>query len=204
MATKLVLPLMMFGKVGNYWHEEGQPIRKKVKVGSTVWKSGAKKGKERPLYEWVVATHKVKVPVGEELITRGKNKGKFRVKFETREIALPSTGFYPSENRIHMSIGGGKRRLNLAAEAKLNEWKDLALAWAIENNWGMFRIGAKVVAEMTFYLPDDKIRDTHNAKKLLLDSLEGVIHENDMWILDRTMDFHFDKENPRIEIEFKA
>jgi Holliday junction resolvase RusA-like endonuclease len=203
MGTKLVLPLMMFGKVGNYWHEEGQPIRKKVKVGTTVWKSGAKKGKERPLYDWIVAIHKAKVPIGEELITRGKNKGKFRVKFETREMALPSTGFFPSANRIYITNPRGARILSDAAANKLIEWQNAAIEWAKNNDWKMRMAGTKVIADMTFYLPDDSIRDTHNTKKLLLDSLEGVIHENDMWILDRTIDFQYDKKNPRIEIQFR-
>jgi Holliday junction resolvase RusA-like endonuclease len=200
--SKLVLPLMMFGKVGKKWHEPGQYVKKHVRVGETTYKSGARKGQARNLYEWVTDVKKQKVQIGEKEITRGPNKGKMKPIYETKEIPYMSTGFYPSANAIYMNTFGGSRRLTPAAEGKLLEWKNLAARWAEQNNWEQGKIGEKVVLEMTFYLPDDgKTRDTHNAKKLLLDALEGVIHENDMWMIDRTIDFHFVKENPRIELE---
>ncbi|QFG05648.1 endodeoxyribonuclease [Bacillus phage 031MP004] len=200
---KLILPLMMWGKLGNKWHEEGMPVRKRIKVGTTVYKTGKRKGQERPLYEWVADLKKKKVIKGYKEITRGKNKGEKKPIYETILSDYESTGFYPSANAIYMNAGGGSRRLTVAAEAKLNEWHRLAEEWAIRENWKCLTVGTKVVAEMTFYLPNDgKVRDTHNAKKLLLDALEGVIHENDMWIIDRTLDFHFVDENPRIELDF--
>lgn len=204
MATKLILPLMMYGKVGNYWHEQGKPIRKKVKVGEEPYKTGARVGQMRPIYEWVVATKKKKVLVGFEGVYKsGKNKGEPKPVYKTKDMPIDSTGIFPSENRIHVSLRGGARRLHPAAEARLDGWAALTRHWAEANNWVRGEVGAKVVANMTFFLPDDKIRDTHNAKKLLLDSFEGIIHENDMWILDRTEDFHFDELFPRIEIEFE-
>jgi Holliday junction resolvase RusA-like endonuclease len=204
MGTKLILPLMMWGKVGNYWHEQGQPIRKKVKVGETVFKTGARKGKPRPIYDWVIATKKTKIVVGHDgHYKSGKNKGKHKLVYETRDLPMDSTGIFPSANRIYINAGGGVRRLNTAAEDKLKEWHNLSRIWAQKNKWMPRQIGTKVIADMIFYLPDDSIRDTHNVKKLLLDSLEGIIHENDMWILDRTIDFKFDKNSPRIEIEFR-
>lgn len=200
MTTKLVLPLQMWGKLRNHWHVEGEFVKKKVQVGTAVYKSGKKKGQEYPVYDWVIDLKPAKVPIGHKLITRGKNKGKMKVEFETRKVPYLSTGYFPSANAIYMNVGGG-RRLNDMAEAKLQEWKIYAEKWAAAQ-WTCQKVGTKVVAEMTFFLPDEKIRDTHNAKKLLLDALEGVIHENDMWILDRTIDFHIDPRFPRIEINF--
>ncbi|QFR56365.1 endodeoxyribonuclease [Bacillus phage 049ML001] len=198
----LVLPLMMFGKIGNKWHEPGKSVRKRIKTGETTYKTGAKKGQVKPVYEWVADLKKKKVVTGYKEITRGKNKGQMKPIYETILSDYESTGFYPSANAIYMNTFGGSRRLTPAAEGKLLEWKNLAARWAEKNNWEQGKIGEKVVIEMTFYLPDDgKTRDTHNAKKLLLDALEGVIHENDMWMIDRTIDFHFVKENPRIELE---
>lgn len=198
----LVLPLMMFGKVGNMLHEPGQPVKKRTKVGETTYKTGAKKGQMKPIYEWIPVLKKKKIVTDYKEITRGKNKGQMKPIYETVLRNVQSTGFYPSANAIYMNTFGGARRLTPAAEGKMMEWRELASKWAEENNWTMGRIGEKVVVQMAFYLPDDgKIRDTHNAKKLLLDALEGVIHENDMWIIDRTIDFHFVEENPRIELE---
>lgn len=198
--NKLTLPLQMWGKLRNHWHVEGEFVRKKVQVGTAVYKSGKKKGQEYPLYDWVIDLKPQKVQVGETIISRGKNKGQTKPVYETKKQPYYSTGYFPSANAIYMNTGGG-RRLNDMAEAKLNEWKGYAERWAA-GQWDCQKVGTKVIAEMTFYLPDEKIRDTHNAKKLLLDALEGVIHENDMWILDRTIDFHFDPKFPRIEINF--
>lgn len=176
-----------------------------MKVGEEPFKTGARKGKMRPIYDWVVATKKVKEVVAYDGVFKsGKNKGKPKPVYKTKEKLIESTGVFPSENRIHVTLRNGSRRLIPAAEERLKSWHDMASVWAVENLWTLQEEGTKVIAEMTFYLPDDKVsRDTHNAKKLLLDSLEGVIHENDMWILDQTIDFHFDKKNPRVEIEFK-
>lgn len=198
MTTKLILPLQMWGKLRNHWHQEGEFVRKKVQVGTAIYKTGKKKGQKYPVYEWHIDQKKVKVPKG-DIITRGKNKGQRKMVTELQPYY--STGYFPSSNAIHMNAGGGMRRLNPMAEAKLMEWKEAARRWA-EGRWECQAVGTKVIAEMTFFLPDDKVRDTHNAKKLLLDALEGIIHENDMWILDRTLDFQYDKACPRIEIDF--
>lgn len=43
-------------------------------------------------------------------------------------------------------------------------------------------------------------RDDNNVYKLLNDSLEGIIYDNDSRVLVRTQKILFDKENPRIEL----
>lgn len=200
MATKLVLPLMMFGKLRNHWHIEGEYVRKKVKVGTAIYKSGKKQGQPYDLFDWVIDKKKRKVKVGEAEVKRGRRKGQIQDITETQLLPYISTGYFPSSNAIYMNVGGG-RRLNQMAQDKLTEWQELTRRWAA-GQWETQEVGTKVVADMVFYLPDEKVRDTHNAKKLLLDSLEGIVHENDMWILDRTIDFKFDPKFPRIELEF--
>jgi hypothetical protein len=202
MGTRLILPLMMFGKLRNHWHIEGEFVRKKTKVGEAVYKGGKKKGQKYPVYDWLPDLKPQKVLTGYDgTFTRGKNKGKPKPVFETKNLPYMSTGYFPSANAIYMNTPHGGRRLNDMAEAKLKEWQDWTKRWA-DGRWTCQKVGTKVVAEMVFYFPDEKIRDTHNAKKLLLDSLEGIIHENDMWILDRTLDFAIDPDFPRIEIDF--
>jgi Holliday junction resolvase RusA-like endonuclease len=198
MSIKLTLPLQMWGKLRNHWHEEGEFVKKRVQVGTSIYKSGKKKGQEYPVYEWRIDMKPQKVKVGERIVTRGKDKGKTVPVYETKRIPYTSTGFFPSSNVINRNSTHG---LNEMAKNKLEEWRKLTELWAA-NYWECQKVGTKVIANMTFYFPDEKIRDTHNAKKLLLDALGGIIHENDMWILDRTIDFHVDASFPRIEIEF--
>ena len=61
--------------------------------------------------------------------------------------------------------------------------------------------GEKVVMEFMYYWPDNRNRDTGNQKKVILDGLEGVLYDNDRWVLERDLDWHIDRGNPRIEIK---
>ncbi|AKQ08638.1 putative holliday junction resolvase [Bacillus phage vB_BceS-M2] len=193
---------MMFGELRGYKHSRNEPIKKRVIVGYDVYKKGAKKaGQKKPIYGWVDATKKRKVQIGTRIPTRGKFKGQEVPVFETRDMIEMSTGYYPSENAIYF-INGGTKRLSPMAYQKMIEWKAEAMKWQEETGWITQEGNTKVIAEMWFYFPDDKTRDTHNAKKLLMDSLEGVIHNNDMYIIDRTIDFTTNDPTPRIEINF--
>lgn len=171
----MILPLQMFGKNGDSWHIKGEPIRRRKVVGYTVYKTGKKKGQKKPIKEWVM----------------GKQMSK---------------GFYPSANHIYVNAsfrGGGQKMLSPIAEDKLLEWKAIAMEWQKQTGFKTVDAPHKVIIELMYYLPDLKKRDTHNAKKLLLDSLEGVIHNDDMFIIDRTLDFGIDPDNPRIEVSVK-
>ena len=199
---KLILPLMMFGKDKNQWHEKGQPVRERVIVGYEEYKTGPKKGKKKAIYEWVVKTHKRKVIVGYQgIFTRGSNKGQPKPLYETKDVPIMSSGFYPTVNHIYLNAGfsgGGGRRLKPIAENHLQLWKEIASVWQKENQWFLVSSPTKVAIDLVFYLPSGK-KDTHNSKKLLLDALEGIVHENDYFMLDRTLDFAIDDDNPRIE-----
>ncbi|KKX54472.1 hypothetical protein X546_15655 [Brevibacillus borstelensis cifa_chp40] len=52
------------------------------------------------------------------------------------------------------------------------------------------------------YWPTGRKRDVENVGKLLWDALEGIVYENDRWLLPRYMDFSVDQDNPRVEIKF--
>lgn len=202
-SETLVLPLMMYGKDGKVWHKKGEPMLENVIVGYDVYKTGAKKGKrEKPIYEWRVKTKKSKVVVGYDgVFTRGKNKGKPKPITEVQDVPVYSEGLFPTVNHIYVQIGGrASRRLKPIAEKHLNMWKDIAIEWQGKTKWETLDAPFKAVVELFYYLPSKCTGDTHNSKKLLLDALEGIIHNNDFYMLDRTVDFDYDDDNPRIEI----
>jgi len=58
----------------------------------------------------------------------------------------------------------------------------------------------KIIMELTFYFPDNRIRDTHNGFKIPLDAMEKIVYDNDYWVIPRIIDFIIDKENPRLDI----
>lgn len=55
--------------------------------------------------------------------------------------------------------------------------------------------------EMTLFFKDKRKRDVDNHNKLVLDSLEGIVYNDDRQIQKLTVEKKFSAENPRIEIE---
>jgi crossover junction endodeoxyribonuclease RusA len=127
------------------------------------------------------------------LMMFGKHRGK-------EYIPGVHQGLFPSANHIYMNTKHG-RKLTPIAEKKMIEWKEIADTWALDNNVPYFVSGEKVIIRLWFFLNDNRRKDTHNALKLLLDALEGVIYHDDRWCLPQIIDFEIDRTNPRIEIE---
>lgn len=117
------------------------------------------------------------------------------------ELKLVIAGNPPTMNHVYRNISirkrvttyeGGvwKRGVQLLAKNEIQKQK-----WQMTQN-------EKIVAEVLVYWPTKRRRDVENIGKLLWDSLEGIVYDNDAWLLPRYMDFHHDKVNPRVEIIF--
>lgn len=127
-------------------------------------------------------------------------------KVPTFEVALPLP---PSVNhcyvrRVQRYVKNGRKRkrvmniLSSRAESWMEDARDKNLEAMNRLAW-VPRDG-KVVVELTMYWPDRRRRDAHNLLKLLCDSLEGFVCIDDKWMLTRIMDFHVDRDNPRVEV----
>lgn len=108
----------------------------------------------------------------------------------------------PSVNHCYRNVmRNGKISRALSREA--SDWKKqagwLALAEAKSKKWNCLPVGVKVVMELYVYWPDERKRDMNNLHKLLPDALEGIIFENDQYVLIRDMDFTVDRKHPRVE-----
>ena len=77
-----------------------------------------------------------------------------------------------------------------------------ARAWRRQTGWTPTH-QQKVVAWVRTFWPDEARRDTHNLYKVLWDALEGVLYDDDYWVLVRQADFAIDPQDPRIEISFQ-
>lgn len=99
----------------------------------------------------------------------------------------------PSSNHIYVR----GRYLNKRASEWMAQARDKCLA--ATGDWSC-QIDRKVVVELVVYWPDNRRRDCHNLHKLLADVLEGIVVNDDRWMLLRDMDFSIDREEPRIEI----
>ena len=121
-----------------------------------------------------------------------------------RELKLTIIGNPPSVNHIYRNHMVKGRMMRVTSKEGL-QWKDfvknLAMIAARQQRWARSE-NEKLVAEIVVYWPTKRKRDVENIGKLLWDSLEGVVFENDQWLLPRYMDFHHDANNPRVEIRF--
>ena len=52
-------------------------------------------------------------------------------------------------------------------------------------------------------MKDKRKRDTHNYFKVLFDALEGVLYDNDYYVMPRVMGVAIDRDNPRIELSLR-
>ena len=98
----------------------------------------------------------------------------------------------PTDNHLYGQTG---HRRFMYQEAK--DWKEYVTLLAKMQRRTVTK--EKVRAKVDFFLKRD--RDTHGSLKVLYDSLEGVVYENDKQIYFQEINKYFDKENPRIEIE---
>jgi Holliday junction resolvase RusA-like endonuclease len=111
-------------------------------------------------------------------------------------------GIYPSVNHIYTRMAKGRQKLTAPAEGLKRRWEAAAFEWVAQNGWALTS-EEKVIVELTAYFPNDKVRrDTNNVFKLLLDSFNGIIYDDDEFALPRVMDFHrvAEGEQPYFEL----
>lgn len=112
----------------------------------------------------------------------------------------------PSVNHMYVNGRMGHRLtrvLSGSAKSWVKDAVEKTKIWIEENKWEL--ANGKTIVYLWYYFPDFRRRDTHNTLKILLDALEeGGIYQDDRYALPRIMDYEVDKDNARIEIEFKT
>ena len=114
------------------------------------------------------------------------------------KLVLP---IVPSVNHCYRNVSIHRRIITPIGKAWQQEAQYIAKEAARQQGW-KFSQKKKLVMEYWTYWPDYRTRDVHNQDKLLLDTLEKILYDNDKWVLPRAMDFTVDRKNPRIEIVF--
>lgn len=113
----------------------------------------------------------------------------------------------PSLNHAYRNFVKDGRRMRVTTSAAERFKRDagwLAKAWCQSVRWTVPEPGTKIVMRLWYYWPDRRRMDTHNREKVLLDALEGVLYQDDRWVLVQEQDFAVDRDNPRVEIELEV
>jgi len=103
-----------------------------------------------------------------------------------------------SVNHMYVHLRGGGKCLTARAEAYLRDAKALVNVAIEENEWIRQRNSTWYYLDLIFYLPDRRKRDSHNLIKLLLDMMEGIVYENDYYIMPRVQAVEYDPDSPRV------
>lgn len=104
-----------------------------------------------------------------------------------------------SVNHLYKFVRG-KRFMTKQGQDYMNNVMKIASLEVLKQGYKIEEEGVWLIAELTFYFPDKRVRDCHNQHKLIMDALEYIAFKNDRWVLVRDMHVGLDKENPRVEI----
>lgn len=120
-----------------------------------------------------------------------KADGKKIYKYGKERVVLKEgvdKGMFPSVNNLYVSGKGGSVTRSAMAKRHINLWRTL-----VQSDWMNLYEGPikdkKLYLDCYFVMPDHKKRDTSNVLKMLPDALEGVLYENDYYLLPRVQDF---------------
>lgn len=102
----------------------------------------------------------------------------------------------PSVNSLYTM----QRKLTAKARKYIANSQPIILDAINDQNWHMPEKNEWLYLDMVFYMPDKRIRDSHNALKLLLDVLQDLVYVNDYTVMPRIQSVEYDKDNPRVEV----
>ena len=102
----------------------------------------------------------------------------------------------PSINHMYY---GKTKTLTSRAKRYIMEASALIRLAIEEQKWCVDEGDAWMYLDMIVYMPDRKIRDSHNMLKLMLDIFQGLAFTNDYFVCPRIQGVEYDVENPRIE-----
>lgn len=105
----------------------------------------------------------------------------------------------PSVNHMYIMTGKSKT-LNRKALDYIRQAQRAAKEAIEKYNWHKEKEGVWLYVDLYFYMPDRRKRDTHNVTKILMDSLELMLFEDDYNCLVRSQAVFLDRENPRLEL----
>lgn len=118
-----------------------------------------------------------------------------------KELRIVIPGNPPTINHVYRNVSINRRITTRDGQRWVRDVQAIAIATIQQQSWQK-SANEKLVAEVMIYWPTRRKRDVENVGKLLWDALEGIVYENDHWLLPRYMDFSVDKHNPRVEIRF--
>lgn len=106
----------------------------------------------------------------------------------------------PSVNHMYIQKRDGGKMLTRHAQNYVRESRALINLAVEQQFWIKQESAVWMYVDIVVYMPDRRIRDSHNMLKLLLDTMQGLVFDNDYYILPRIQSVELDVTNPRVEV----
>lgn len=117
-----------------------------------------------------------------------------------QQIFKMSMPMPPSVNHMYYNTKRGGKRLTSKAQKFFDEQQKHTYQEMIKQGWKQEEGDVWFEMHCDYYMPDKRIRDTHNTFKIMIDVLQGIIFKNDYFIKPHVNKVELDRENPRVEI----
>lgn len=98
-------------------------------------------------------------------------------------------------NALYRSINGRNILSKLGRETKV------ALEWEIRSQWRIEPHTGSVVVNLMLYFGDRRKRDIDSYLKVLLDSMNGIVYNDDSQIVELHVYKKIDTIDPRVEVQ---
>jgi len=108
----------------------------------------------------------------------------------------------PSVNHSYVTARNGMKILKKDAKLFIKESQEICSLEMKNQKWKQDHENVWYYMELKFYFKDKRKRDSHNCLKVLLDALQGILYEDDYFILPRIQYVGYDKIHPRLEIKY--
>lgn len=105
-----------------------------------------------------------------------------------------------SVNHMYANLKNGRKVLTYEARDYIRDTTLLILAGVSKQRWQEQRRHVWYYVDMLFYMPDRRVRDSHNMIKLIMDVMQNHIFHNDYYAMPRIQGVELDERNPRLEL----
>lgn len=117
------------------------------------------------------------------------------------------TDYALTSNHMYFPVRSKRRGAMLIIKSGAQTWYELAALKAIDwvrlTGWQIPPKEQQVIMDIWYFFKDNRHPDTGNLHKALGDFHHGIIVEDDKNLLWRDMEIKIDRENPRIELDFR-
>lgn len=106
----------------------------------------------------------------------------------------------PSVNHMYIQKRNGSKMLTTSAQNYVRSSRALINLAVEEQYWLRQEYAVWMYVDIVVYMPDRRIRDSHNMLKLLLDTMQGIVFDNDYFVMPRIQSVELDDKDPRVEV----